>query len=430
MAQRHEDPHQTGMINQAGIGSFRALSGVTLNTRIIPPAGGPVLPGHATLEPAVLDPRDVAGVVLDAAPRLVLDGSGIFRMKGRIVAPALAGAATINVQHGGDPVLQWSPVAPDGSFSIMGSPGQGPGRYMLRVFLNYPDGSNAKVAEFRNVQYFGGVRVPPPPVALTATAAGNTVSIQWAPDSGSPPTNYFLDVGSSSGASDLAVVAVRRDVILGFRCSKWSLLPSRAGGEHCRRERALGRGRARRWWLCVSAAADARRHGDRVDVDAHLAAQPDGRSGVHDPRRIDERRQRHRAGARGGGDDIDRPGRAARPLLRSRAGGDALRECRLERGGASSSARRRSLARLATLTHQVAGSTVSFFWQAASGSVGGYVLEAGSVSGSANLAAVPVGNVLALSVPGVPPGTYYVRVRAANAAGQGPPSNEVVVVVP
>ena len=37
MAQRLEDPYQTGMISEAGIGSFRAISGVTLHTRVIPP---------------------------------------------------------------------------------------------------------------------------------------------------------------------------------------------------------------------------------------------------------------------------------------------------------------------------------------------------------------------------------------------------------
>jgi predicted phage tail protein len=62
--------------------------------------------------------------------------------------------------------------------------------------------------------------------------------------------------------------------------------------------------------------------------------------------------------------------------------------------------------------------------------VGGYLIEAGSQSGSANLAAVPVGNVLSFSTAGVPPGTYFVRVRAFNAGGQGPPSNEATVVVP
>jgi predicted phage tail protein len=82
------------------------------------------------------------------------------------------------------------------------------------------------------------------------------------------------------------------------------------------------------------------------------------------------------------------------------------------------------------LTHQVTAGTVSFSWQAAAGVVGGYVLEAGSQPGSSNLAVVPIGNVLSFSAAGVPPGTYYVRVRAFNAAGQGPPSNETAVVVP
>jgi hypothetical protein len=81
------------------------------------------------------------------------------------------------------------------------------------------------------------------------------------------------------------------------------------------------------------------------------------------------------------------------------------------------------------LTFQVSGSTVSFSWQAASGAAS-YVIEAGTQAESSNLAIVPVGNVLALNAPGVPSGTYFVRVRASNAAGQGPPSNEVTVIVP
>jgi hypothetical protein len=35
-----------------------------------------------------------------------------------------------------------------------------------------------------------------------------------------------------------------------------------------------------------------------------------------------------------------------------------------------------------------------------------------------------------LTVPGVPPGRYYVRVRSVNGTGQGAPSNEVLVEVP
>jgi predicted phage tail protein len=59
-----------------------------------------------------------------------------------------------------------------------------------------------------------------------------------------------------------------------------------------------------------------------------------------------------------------------------------------------------------------------------------YVIEAGSSSGSSNLAVFDTGNDLTSFVAGgVPNGIYYVRVRARNAGGTSPPSNEVVVVV-
>jgi hypothetical protein len=79
----------------------------------------------------------------------------------------------------------------------------------------------------------------------------------------------------------------------------------------------------------------------------------------------------------------------------------------------------------------VTGSTVRFTWAApASGSAPtSYILEAGSAPGLTNLAVADVGNVLAVNFSGVPPGTYYVRLRAANALGQSPPTANLTVVV-
>jgi len=69
-------------------------------------------------------------------------------------------------------------------------------------------------------------------------------------------------------------------------------------------------------------------------------------------------------------------------------------------------------------------------WQAPAGddadSPTGYVIEAGSAPGLSDLARISVGMASSFQSP-VPPGTYYVRVRAVNELGLSDPSNEVVL---
>jgi predicted phage tail protein len=80
-----------------------------------------------------------------------------------------------------------------------------------------------------------------------------------------------------------------------------------------------------------------------------------------------------------------------------------------------------------SLSASGAGANVDLQWTAPNGPPAtGYVIEAGSAPGRADLAVLAVGNVTRFSTV-APPGVYYVRVRAVNARGPGDPSNEIIV---
>jgi hypothetical protein len=84
------------------------------------------------------------------------------------------------------------------------------------------------------------------------------------------------------------------------------------------------------------------------------------------------------------------------------------------------------------LVVSVVNNTVNLSWTAPAtgGTVTSYLLEAGDAPSASNLATFDTGNTATgFTAFAVPPGTYFVRVRARNAAGTSAASNEVVILV-
>lgn len=84
------------------------------------------------------------------------------------------------------------------------------------------------------------------------------------------------------------------------------------------------------------------------------------------------------------------------------------------------------------LVASASGSSVTLAWSAPASAPAPdtYVIEAGSATGLADLASFSTGTAATtFSATGVASGTYYVRVRAGNAAGNSAPSNEATLVV-
>ncbi len=83
------------------------------------------------------------------------------------------------------------------------------------------------------------------------------------------------------------------------------------------------------------------------------------------------------------------------------------------------------------LAASFSGRTITLGWTAPTTGdpVTSYSLEVGSAPGLANFVVVPLGAATTFSAPGVGDGSYWLRVRGSNAAGSGPPSEDVAVVM-
>lgn len=82
-----------------------------------------------------------------------------------------------------------------------------------------------------------------------------------------------------------------------------------------------------------------------------------------------------------------------------------------------------------SLQAAIAGPNVTLNWLKGTGNVARYILEAGSGPGLRNqaIATIPAPSTTFSAV--APPGTYFIRVRAANACGTSDPSGEIFINV-
>jgi hypothetical protein len=83
----------------------------------------------------------------------------------------------------------------------------------------------------------------------------------------------------------------------------------------------------------------------------------------------------------------------------------------------------------AGLAATATSTTGTLTWVAGSPGTTSYILEAGSADGLSNLVVVDTGSAATTFTAAAPAGIYYVRVRARNACGVGPASNEAMVAI-
>lgn len=313
--------------------------------------------------------------------------------------------------------LQFSLIGMTATNLIVGTTPPGAGHGSAFVFTLVPTGA------------------PGPPTTFQATVAGNTIAMSWgAPTTGAPPTTYTLVAKSAAGAT-LATVPL--GLVTSFSAAApngvyvVSVTATNASGTGLESNAATvtvpsasplpgaptglaasvsGNAATFTWAAPTSGGAPTTYvllAGLTPGFAAPIASVPLPPSPM--------------TFAVGGVP----PGTYYVRLHAQNAGGTgpASNEVAFTVGGAPSAPTLNS--------PSIVGNTVGLSWSAGSG--GGaptsYVLTASLSASGPTIATVSVPSS-SIAIPGVPSGTYFVRVAGVNAAGVSAPSNQVTVAVP
>jgi Tol biopolymer transport system component len=282
-----------------------------------------------------------------------------------------------------------------------------------------------------------------PPTGLAAGAAGSVVTMAWTPPGGTPPaTGYLIEAGSAPGLRDLAAIATGHALptfaasgvaagtyFLRVRAmnGEWLSTPSndvslQVGGGSPGGPGAPGgpqglTATARGSTVTLSWTAPA-----TGGTPSSYVVEAGSAPGLVDLARIATGNPTTAFVATGvwNRQYVVRV-RAANAWGTSAPSNEVSVEVALEAPGLPSG-----------LSGSSTGSSLSIRWMAPStgGEVSAYMIEAGSAPGLSDVAVFSTGSPgPGYTAWGVPDGTYFVRIRATNAAGVSAPSNEAVLVV-
>ena len=271
---------------------------------------------------------------------------------------------------------------------------------------------------------------PPAAPTLTGSASATTVSLSWTPAAGATPTAYILEAGTAPGASNVYVGNVGNVLALA------TAAPAATYHVRVRGVNAFGPGAASNEVALTVGTPPAplpgapTLTGSVAQTIVSLAWTPAATGGAPTSYVLEAGTSPGAAnlfnGNVGAGTQLSAAVTPAVYYIRVRGvnaagAGPASNEVVLTAGCA--------VPAIPTgLNFSVAGNTVTLSWNPTLGAVG-YVLEAGTSPGAANVFNGPVGGATSLAAS-APSGTYYVRLRSANNCGVSNPAPEVVVVVP
>lgn len=284
----------------------------------------------------------------------------------------------------------------------------------------------------------GVTSLPSAPQGLTGGAQGSLVSLSWSPPAGAPWLGYVLEAGSRPGAADLAQIplglatTVSSPVLPGryyVRVRAYNAQPAAGPPSN---EIVIDVGGS------ISVAASPQDFRVSVSVSGAMVAlawSPPANSIVNDYV-LDV------GTAPGTSNLVNAAPIGAVPSLSIPGVGPGSYFARVRARNAQGTSAPSNEAAF-TVTPPVApgmptgfrasasNRTITLSWAApqAGGAATSYVLEAGLTAGVSQVAR-DVGPVATVTIPDAPPGTYYVHLRAQNAAGPGPATAELRIVVP